>query len=108
MATISRKTKYIRTDGWRGYSQPINAVAGANDTGNWDDSPCPSHLCTEELNKVKAVLKKNKIPFVANWGKTTNVFCVHRYILVAPENHERAAELLQPLVKETRLLYIID
>ena len=27
---ISTKTEYISTDGWRGYVQPINAVAGAN------------------------------------------------------------------------------
>lgn len=33
--TISTKTIYIPTDGWRGIIQPINAVGGANDTGTW-------------------------------------------------------------------------
>jgi hypothetical protein len=42
---ISTKTEYISTDGWRGYVQPINAVAGANYTGTSSDSPYPSHVC---------------------------------------------------------------
>ena len=27
------KQEYVRIDGWRGYQRPVNAIAGANDTG---------------------------------------------------------------------------
>ena len=50
MSYISKKTRWVSTDGWRGYYEPINAVAGANNTGSWDDSPCPSHVCESEIN----------------------------------------------------------
>ena len=42
-------THYIRTDGWRGYEEPVYAVAGANNTGDYSDSPCPTDICMTEL-----------------------------------------------------------
>ena len=50
MKINTTKTKYVRIDGWRGYAQPVNAIAGCNDTGNSEDSPCPSSLAQEEIN----------------------------------------------------------
>ena len=44
MKTITLKTKYVKTDGWRGRLEPINAICGSNDTGNYSDSPCPSDI----------------------------------------------------------------
>ena len=106
METISLKKKYIRTDGWRGYEEPINAVCGANDTGGWSDSPCPTNTCLNELNRAKEVLKKAKIHYKQTWCKTTNIFCIHRYICVPENQKEMAKELIQPLISETRLLYL--
>jgi hypothetical protein len=105
---ISLKTKYIRTDGWRGYEQPVNAVCGANDTGSFSDSPCPSHVRKAEIGKAVKLLRQNKIPYRTTWCQSSNVFCVHQYVVVAPEHKETAISLIKPLVDETRLLYVID
>ena len=108
MNTISKKMKYIHTDGWRGYEEPINAVCGANDTGTYDDSPCNSYDCQDELNKVKKILRANNIKYKSHWGKTSNVFCIHRYVLTAPEFKDKARALIQPLIPQTKLLYICN
>lgn len=107
MKLISTKTKYVHTDSWRGYELPINAVAGANDTGNYSDSPCPSHVCTEELNRAKKILRKNNISYRTTINISSNVFCVHRYILTDPKDHKKSKELLKHLKEETRLFYIV-
>jgi|SRR5580700_6562014 hypothetical protein len=104
--TISLKKKYVRTDGWRGYEQPVFAAAGANDTGTWSDSPCPSDVCKKELDMFKARLRKEKISFKTTWGKTSNVFCIHRYVVVAEQDLDRAKEIAEELTHETRLLYV--
>ena len=52
MTTISTRTRYEKTDGWRGRVVPVNAVGAANDTGTWRDSPCPSHLVKAEKKTV--------------------------------------------------------
>ena len=44
------KTKYVKIDGWRGYLEPINAIAGCNYTGMTEDSPCPSDVAEAEIN----------------------------------------------------------
>jgi hypothetical protein len=103
---ISLRKKYVRTDGWRGYEEPEFAVAGANDTGTWSDSPCPSHVATEELGKARAVLSKEGIKVKEIVTQSSNVFCVHRYLVASEYDNERAKELLKPLKDETRLLYI--
>jgi len=41
---ISTKSRWVSTDGWRGYSEPINGIGGCNHTGSWSDSPCPTHV----------------------------------------------------------------
>lgn len=50
---ISTKTKWVSTDGWRGYVLPVNAVAGCNHTGNWEDSPCPTNLVETEIESFR-------------------------------------------------------
>jgi len=107
MEAISLKKTYIRTDGWRGYEQPVNAICGANDTGSWSDSPCPSNTRVNELNKAKKLLRENKISFRQTVCQTSNVFCAHVYLCVLPENKEKAREILQPLVNETQLFYLL-
>ena len=103
---ISLKKNYVKTDGWRGYEEPINAICGANNTGNYSDSPCPEKICLAELEKAKKILRKNKIPFRQSWCKTTNVFCIHGYIVVPAKMKETAKNLIAHLLSETRLLYL--
>jgi len=107
MSKISVKKMYVRTDAWRGYERPIHAVCGANNTGNWDDSPCPTNVCCSELSKAEHVLRINKIPYRRVWCRSSNVFCVHGYLVVPEELVEKGKELIEPLVKDTRLLYVI-
>jgi hypothetical protein len=102
---ISTKSEWIRTDGWRGYLQPLNAVAGANNTGSWDDSPCPSHICESEIKEYRSILRQNKIRSRLKVCQTSNVFCVHVYVLVHPDDKERALELAKEHQHNTRLFY---
>jgi hypothetical protein len=102
------KMRYVKTDGWRGYSEPITAVCGANNTGSWSDSPCPEHICLSELDQAKTELIKENIPYSFTWAETSNVFCVHGYILVKGKIRQRAKELIKPLISETRLLYVCE
>lgn len=108
MKTISKKTRYISTGGWRGYVEPINAIAGANDTGTYSDSPCPSDVCDAELGKVKRLFRKNGIRYNSMTTPSSNIFCVHRYLIVAPEDRERAIPLVKEAIEDTRLLYVCD
>ena len=103
---ISLKKTWVSSDGWRGRHVPINAVAGVSDTGNWDDSPCPSNVGTEELNRAKVALKKAGIRYKTTWGTTSNIFCIHRYVVVAEDDVEIAKDIIQPLIEGTTLLYV--
>jgi hypothetical protein len=107
MTKISTKKTWVRTDGWRGYEQPIHAVCGANDTGSFSDSPCPSHVRKSEISLATKLLRQNHIPYKTTWCKSSNAFCIKQYVLVAPEHKQQALELIEPLVNETRLLYTI-
>lgn len=106
----SRKMRYVRTDAWRGYEQPVYAVAGANDTGESSDSPCRSSVCKMELGMAQKALKEKGIPSRLFSGRSSNVFCMHRY-LIAPVNlieQARAvmSEWYASVVSSTRLLYM--
>lgn len=105
-AKISLKKVYIATDAWRGYYEPKYAVCGANNTGNYLDSPCPETVCLSELRKASQILRKNDIPYKRTWCNTSNGFCIHGYLVVSEADVEKARELIKPLVKETRLLYV--
>jgi hypothetical protein len=102
---ISTKTTWISTSGWRGYVQPINAVGGANNTGSCSDSPCPSDVCEREIKEFRAILRKNKIASRLKVCQSSNVFCVHVYVLVHPDDKEKALELAQEHKKNTTLFY---
>ena len=105
---INTKTKYIKTDGWRGYRQPINAICGANNTGNWSDSPCPENVCLSELDQAKKILMKNQIPYKLVWCETSNVFCMHGYIVVPGRQKRKAKKLIAHLPEQTILLYLTN
>jgi hypothetical protein len=105
--TISVKTKWVATDGWRGYVEPINAIGGCNHTGSWSDSPCPTHIVKKEIDGFKSILRKNKIRFKQLVTQSSNVFCQHVYILVHPDDKIRGLELSQEYQNQSgiRLFY---
>jgi len=106
---INTTTEYIRTDGWRGYSQPVYAVAGANDTGGWSDSPCPTEVCEKELGEVKSLLARHGIRTKEVVCESSNVFCVHRYLVPPMGLVAKAKEIVRDYIEsvETRLLYAV-
>jgi hypothetical protein len=90
---ISTKTRWVSTDGWRGYEEPVNAVGGCSHTGGWDDSPCPTHVVKKEIDGFKKILRQNKISHKVIVTQSSNVFCQKVYVLVKPEDKERGLEL---------------
>jgi hypothetical protein len=88
---FSLKKKYIKTDGWRGYEQPVYAIAGASDTGMWSDSPCPSNEVNKEINEARKLLKQKGFSTKLTSGGTSNVFAGKRWI-VAPVNMQKEAK----------------
>lgn len=105
-SVFNLKMKYVKTDGWRGYSEPINAICGANNTGTWSDSPCNENVCIAELDTVKKIMMQNSIPYKLVWCETSNVFCIHGYIVVPGRLKKRAKKLIQDLPAKTELLYL--
>lgn len=103
---ISLKKVWVRTDAWRGYYQPLNAVAGANDTGSWPDSPCPSSVRKAELKMAADVLRAAGIHYKTVYERSSNVFCTHVYLVVAEEWVETGRALVNPLIDQCRLLYV--
>lgn len=93
-APFDLSKSYVATDGWRGYEQPVYAVVGANDTGMFSDSPCRSDVADRELKDVEAILKKAGIPTKRDTCQTSNVFCVHHYIIVPPLYFEQAKKIV--------------
>ena len=84
--------QYIKTDGWRGYQQPVYAICGANDTGMFSDSPCPSKDGDEQLRRAVSCLSGD-IPYKIIVTESSNVFCVHKYVIVPPSKIEKSREL---------------
>lgn len=104
---ISRRTKWVSDGGWSGRAVPIDAVCAANDTGSFSDSPCPSTLRESEIKRAKAILRKAGIYYRSVWGVSSNIFLAIQYLVTAPEDKERAKELIGPIVDGCELLYLI-
>lgn len=107
--TFDLSQSWVSSDGWRGYEQPTYAVCGANDTGMWDDSPCRSDIAERELNGMMSVLKERKIPTKRLTTATSNVFCVHHYVVVPPYYIDKAKDIIAEAYEETTtsLLYLV-
>jgi hypothetical protein len=101
-------TTWVKTDGWRGYQKPTWGVAGVNDTGGWSDSPCPTHIAEAELGAIATILKASRIPHKKVTLETSNVFCVHHYLIVPPKFFELGKSLVLDYLEKssTRLLYV--
>lgn len=90
--TIPKRNRYHRSDGWRGYMIPRMAVAGANDTGTWDDSPCPSPEVKAEIRRFqREVLQPLGIKSKTRYGMSSNVFCGKRWVCVHESQFAAAA-----------------
>ena len=102
-------TNWVKQDAWRGYNEPVYAVCGANNTGSWEDSPCPTDVCNAELKE--AIKALNGIPTKIITCESSNVFCVHRYVIVPPNFIDEAkrifAEYYATTKDTTRLLYAV-
>lgn len=105
------KSRYHRIDGWRGYSIPGAAVAGASDTGTWEDSPCPSPKVAEEVRKFqRECLRPLGIKSRTRYGHSSNVFCGKRWIVVKEGDYERAKAAAVAYLKQhdRELQYLHD
>jgi hypothetical protein len=100
---------WVSSDGWRGYREPKYAVCGANDTGMWEDSPCRSDVAMSELESAVKVLEMNKIPTKVTTCETSNVFCVHHYVVVPPYYIDNAREVVRQHINniQTNLMYMV-
>lgn len=105
MKSISTKKEWIPTNAWRGRYQPIHAVAGANNTGSWSDSPCPSHICEAEIKGYRTILRKNKIRSKIVACPTSNVFCMGVYVCVHPDDRDKALDIAREYEPGTELFY---
>lgn len=102
-----KSIEWQSSGGYRGYEEPVYAVCGANDTGMWEDSPCKSNVAEAELKAAKDVLKKAGIPTQLMTCETSNVFCVHHYLIVRPIDKAKAIDLIGGHIENnnTELLY---
>lgn len=100
-------TRWIKTDAWRGYHEYNYAVCGANDTGMCEDSPCPSNVRAKEIGDAVSVLKSKGIPTKVVVAETSNVFCVHFYVIVPPKYHDTAKQIVKEHIdnSQTQLIY---
>jgi hypothetical protein len=110
---ISTKTKVTsKGDAWgRGsVTQPIYAVAGANDTGTWEDSPNPSYEVNEELKDLQKHLEENGIKSKIVASRSSNVFMVRRWIVPETDKFKEAKKLADEYLKkkESSTKYIYD
>lgn len=98
------RQRYHKIDGWRGYPIPARAVAGASDTGTWDDSPCPTPQVKAELKRFqRECLRPHGIHSRIRHGSSSNVFCGKHWIVVCEfDQFERAAQLAADWLEEHR------
>ena len=89
------RSLYQKIDGWRGYNQPIFAVAGASDTGSWSDSPARSEDSEDDIKMIARHLKAAGIKSYEAYGLTSNIFCIKRYLIVRGDDYQKAVEKLK-------------
>lgn len=110
--SFSKKTKWVSTDAWRGYEQPVYAVAGASDTGSWSDSPNPSIDVEKEMNMIKKELAQIGVPTKEVVTRSSNVFMGKRWLIapkgIYPKAKKKSKELLKKMIKETSYLHGVD
>jgi len=103
-------SEWVSSDGWRGTNQPKYAICGANDTGMWSDSPCPSDVSKSELSEAISLLKKAKIPSKIISMESSNVFMRSNYVIVPPYYFNDAQKFISENfdVNSKRLTYLCN
>jgi hypothetical protein len=107
---LGHKSKWHRTDLWRGYLVPPYAVAGASYTGEEPDSPALLKDVKPEIDKLRNYLVENGIKDThINMTPSSNVFMVKLWV-TAPENYETALDLANKFLAEgdQELSYLHD
>lgn len=91
------------------YAIPQYAVIGSSDCGSWSDSPAPTDLVRDELERFRAVLRKNRIRSRFVYIRSGNVFMVKRRVVVHSKDFARAgvvaAEFLEQHHHDTRYVH---
>jgi hypothetical protein len=112
---FSTRTKVTdKGDAWgRGrVEQPVYAVAGANDTGTWKDSPNNSYKVNDELKDVQKYLAEKGIKSKIVNQQSSNAFMVRRWIIVEEDKYAEGKKLADEYFKEnqtkTEYLYTAD
>ena len=90
---ISTKKVWVDSGTQRAKYQPINAIAGCNDTGTWSDSPCRSDVREREIKSFCKRLRESGIKYRTIWCQTSNVFCMTQYVLVGDVDRWKAIDL---------------
>lgn len=103
---FSKKKKWVSTDAWRGYEEPVYAIAGVSDTGNWVDSPSPSHKTNAELRRFRLLLRKMGVPTRKVTGRTSNVFAGNQYLIAPKEMFPDAKKKVKELLRKKRYEYV--
>ena len=93
------KTKVYRMDAWRSWLEPVNAVGGCNFTDEWHDT------AKKEVDSFCKKLRQAKIKNRCVWGNSSNVFCMHKYICVHPEQRLEAQSIAFKHRDETQYFY---
>ena len=113
--TFSTKTKVTdKGDAWGRGSvvQPVYAVVGANDTGSWSDSPCPTVEVSKEMDMIKKELARAGIPTQQTGTPSSNVFMGRRWLVAPVEKFPQAKVLATKLIKKhekkTKYIYGAD
>jgi hypothetical protein len=94
--------RYHRLDGWRGYSIPEYAIAGASCTGDWSDSPAPTDRVLAELADFRKILRKHHIRSRIKWGQSSNCFCAKVWIVVHSKDFARGRKLADAYLASTK------
>jgi len=108
---FSNRTKVTeKGDAWgRGrIEQPIYAVAGANDTGTWEDSPNNSYKVNDELTGLQKHLKQNKIKSKIINQQSSNAFMQRRWLIVETDKYSEAKKLTDEYMKDKKTQYLYE
>ena len=93
------KRKLYRMDAWRAWWEPVNAVGGCTFTDGWHET------AKEEVDSFCKKLRQAKIKYRCVWGDSSNVFCLHRYICVHPDQRDEAEDIAFEHREETEYFY---
>jgi hypothetical protein len=97
---FSMSTKWVRTDAWRGYEQPVYAIAGVSDTGNWSDSPIPSDKSMEEIKKLQSHLASQGIKTKIAHAQSSNVFMMKHWLVPTIADFDKAKKISEAWLNE--------